>query len=80
VELSGERLNLGRREADLSQEQLWLRCFALGGALQPVELEAVLHGALRPDRQSWNVIAHVLNERFDELGMSQRVAYNDLEP
>jgi hypothetical protein len=39
------------------------------------ELEAFLHGALRPTPHDHEVIAHALNERFVELGGNHPVPY-----
>jgi hypothetical protein len=37
-----------RRDVGLSQGQLWMRYFALGGAAMPTEFEAFVVGALDP--------------------------------
>ncbi len=64
-----------RREADLSQEELWLRYFELGGMSSELELEAFLFGAIEPTTHDRDVIAHALNERFVELGGNHPVPY-----
>lgn len=64
-----------RRQAGLTLEQLWLRYFALGGGQPPLELEAVLHGALLAEAHDHDVLAHALNERFTELGGDHPVPY-----
>ena len=43
--------------------ELWMRCFELGGMSPPLELEAVLQGALLPNTRDGDVIAVALNER-----------------
>ena len=42
-----DALDRARRDASLSQEDLWLRYFALGGMTMPLEVEAYLFGPLR---------------------------------
>lgn len=66
-----------RRDAGLSHSELWLRYFELGGMSTSFQLEACLHGALRPSNHDHDVIAHALNERFTELGEDHPVAYSD---
>lgn len=66
-----------RRDAGLSHSELWLRYFELGGMSTCFQLEACLHGALRPTSHDHDVIAHALNERFTELGEDHPVAYSD---
>jgi hypothetical protein len=64
-----------RQEARLSQGELWLRYFELGGMSTGFELEAFLFGVLLPTDHDHDVIAHALNERFSELGGDHPVAY-----
>jgi predicted DNA-binding ribbon-helix-helix protein len=64
-----------RQEAGLSQGELWLRYFELGGMSTGFELEAYLFGMLTPTARDHDVIAHALNERFSELGGDHPVAY-----
>jgi len=52
-----------------------MRYFALGGITGPLQLEAVLYGALVPDDHEHDQIAHALNERFTELGRNHPVPY-----
>ena len=68
-------LDLYRQEAGLSQGELWLRYFELGGMSTGFELEAYLFGMLLPSDHDHDVIAHALNERFSELGANHPVAY-----
>jgi hypothetical protein len=51
--------------------------FELGGKAGPLELEAILHGLLRPDSYQYNVIAHALNEHFMDRGENHPVPYAD---
>jgi hypothetical protein len=70
-------LDRARQDALLSLSALWLRYFEQGGMGTALELEAYLCGALRPTPQEYDVLAHTLNERFDELGAKQSVPYSD---
>ena len=44
----------------------------------PVELEALLYGALTATDHNHDLIAHALNERFVELGGNHPVPYSAL--
>ena len=68
-----------RRDACLTQEELWLRYFELGGMSTGLQLEAFLFGVLQPTTHDHDVIAHALNERFAELGGDHPVPYADDE-
>ncbi len=71
-----DRLNVARVDAGLSLDELWLRYFELGGMSTSVELEAHLYGALITSEHNHDLIAHVLNERFVELGGNHPVPYS----
>jgi hypothetical protein len=64
-----------RIEAQLSNSELWLRYFELGGMSTGVDLEAFLLGFLQPSIHDHDVIAHALNERFVEMGGNHPVPY-----
>jgi len=66
-----------RRDVGLTQEELWMRYFALGGAAMPTEFEAYVAGALEPERGERNILVHALNERSMELGSERRWRYSD---
>jgi hypothetical protein len=70
-----EVLQLARLDCGLSVEELWVCCFALGGQTSPMELEAILHGALEADSYQFDVIAHALNECFTAMGRDHPVPY-----
>ena len=70
-------LDQARQDAMLSVGALWLRYFELGGMGTALELEAYLHGALKPTAHEYDVLAHTLNERFVELGGNHPIAYSD---
>jgi hypothetical protein len=62
--------------AELTVEELWLRYFALGGSLGLFEVEAYLHGVLHLPGFDRDVVAHVVNERLDELSRHRRASYS----
>ena len=78
VKSSANALDEYRRDAGLTHGELWLRYFELGGMSSAVALEAYLYGALKPTAHDHDVIAHVLNERFVELGGNHPVPYSDV--
>jgi hypothetical protein len=68
-------LDIYRREAGLSQGELWMRYFELGGMSTSFDLEAYILGVLSPSDYDHDVIVHAINERFSELGGDHPVAY-----
>ena len=73
-------LELARRDVGMSMVDLWLRYFALGGVRTPIEVDAVLNGALVADATDRDRLAVALNERFSELGGDHPVPYEGDEP
>ena len=69
-----------RRDADLSDPELWLRYFSLGGMSTPAEVESYLHMDIAPSVHDHDVLAQALNERFSELGRNHPVGYSGSEP
>jgi hypothetical protein len=55
-----------RRRVDLTGEQVWIRYFSLGGEAGPSEVEAHLRGNAVLSAAQCDVLAHAVNERFDE--------------
>lgn len=70
-------LDEARRAVGLSQADLWMRYFGLGGMTDAFELEAILQGLMVATSDDHNRIAHALNERFTELGGNHPVAYSE---
>jgi hypothetical protein len=68
-----------RLDAQLSNGELWLRYFELGGMSTGLELEAFLLGILQPSVHDHDVIAQALNERFFEMGGKHSVPYMEDE-
>ncbi|WP_136519338.1 PP2C family protein-serine/threonine phosphatase [Cellulomonas telluris] len=70
--------------ARLTDDELWLRYFALGGNAAPVELDAFLHGALELTEPERDRVALAVNEELDELSRRSRAPYSrtvrELEP
>lgn len=79
LEPAADVLDVYRRDARLSREELWLRYFELGGMSTSLQLEAFLCGVLQPTAHEHNLIAHALNERFSELGGDYPVPYAEDE-
>lgn len=75
TEAADTTLNVFRQDAGLSHRELWWRYFELGGMSTAFQLEACLHGALRPTAHDHDVIAHALNECFVEQGGNHPVPY-----
>jgi hypothetical protein len=70
-------LQAGREELDLSSEQLWIHCFALGADFTEQRLEGFLVDKPHPGRHDHNLIAQALNDRFIDRGQDHLVAYED---
>lgn len=64
--------------AELTVEQLWMRYLALGGEIGLVEVEAYLRGLMPLPLLQGDMLAHVVNERLDELTWRRRVPYTFL--
>ena len=70
-------LEKARQEVGLSISELWIRYFAVGGMSAPLEMEAVLFGALVASPTERDLLAVALNERFTELGGDHPIPYSD---
>jgi hypothetical protein len=70
------RLDQARHEAHLSESELFLRYFALGGMSTSLQVEGFLLGALVASPHDHDVLAHALNEQFSELDGSRPVPYS----
>lgn len=75
TEPRSSELEDGRKAAGLSHGELWMRYFELGGMSTPLQLEAIVYGALVPTGGDYDLIAHALNERFVELGGNHPIPY-----
>jgi hypothetical protein len=72
-----ETLQRARDRAGLTVADLWFRYFSLGGMSTPLEVDAILHGALVPSDFDYDILAHAINERFLEQGGDHPVPYSD---
>lgn len=68
-------LEQARRDVGLSVPDLWMRYFGLGGMSTPLEVEAILYGALIAVDHDRDILAVALNERFAEQGSDHPVPY-----
>ena len=64
-----------RQYAALSVEELWLRCFELGGMNTQLQIDAFLYGITRPTPHEHNLMAAALNQYFMEFDPSQFAPY-----
>jgi hypothetical protein len=62
--------------AGLTVDELWLRYFSMGGEAGRFELDAYLNGAIALPPIQHDVVAHVINERLDEIA-PPRAPYSD---
>jgi hypothetical protein len=72
-----DSLDVARRDAGLTRDELWIRYFALGGMMPAMELEAMCTGALTAAADDNDHVVHALNERFSELGRNHPLPYFD---
>ncbi|MBV8980443.1 MAG: hypothetical protein JO086_06060 [Acidimicrobiia bacterium] len=63
------------RDAELSNGDLWLRYFALGGTASPGEVRAYVHGGTHLTRAQNDVVIQAMNERYMELERPNRLPY-----
>ena len=70
-----DALEVARRRLGLPVAELWVRYFALGGMSSPLEVEAILYGALVPTDHDRDLLAVALNERGAELHCGVDVPY-----
>jgi hypothetical protein len=75
LQLPESHVDVEPPEINISLDELWLRCFALGSMNTTTELETLLLGSARPTRHEYNVIAVALNEYFIEVGLSRFLPY-----
>lgn len=73
----GDELVRARQDCGITQDDLWMRYFALGGMSPPLELDAIVHDALHTSSHDRDLVVHALNERFSELGCERSIAYSD---
>ena len=59
----------------LLPDELWFRCFALGSTNSALQIDAIVHGALRPSAYEFNLIAVAINEYLEDVGANRLVEY-----
>ncbi len=64
-----------RDHARMTEWELWLAYFSLGGTATAVQLEAHIRGRGRLDRVQHDMVVQALNERFVERDMDHPVPY-----
>ena len=69
-----------RLDAGLTESDLWLRYFELGGMSPPATVESFMDGTTEPTDRDHDVLAQALNERFTELGRNHPVPYSEVSP
>jgi hypothetical protein len=68
-------LDVVRRDLGLSYLELWIDYFALGGALDVVQLTRYLRGDRDLTNSDHNVLVHALNEVFQDRGENHPLSY-----
>lgn len=68
-------LSLARLRAGLSLTALYLRYIGLGGLASPVEVAAHCDTGNRLPRIEHNVLVQAINERFLEMGRTERMSF-----
>ncbi len=63
------------RDAGLSNGDLWLRYFGLGGSAMPAEVRDYVRGTREPAAIEYDVVAQAINERYMELDRPERLPY-----
>jgi hypothetical protein len=74
-------LEAARQQAGLSEWDLWLRYFALGGSATRADVEwPTLNGGVLDDGQ-YDILVHALNERFADVDFGHPLPYvSNLQP
>jgi hypothetical protein len=73
---SGVTLRTGVALAGMGIEELYVRYVALTGVLSYHELGAVVDEEwFAPPTLEWNIAAHAINERLNEIGLPYAVGY-----
>jgi hypothetical protein len=63
------------RDVALTDDELWLRYFALGGTAMPAKLRRCVRGVEELDPVQYDTVVQALNERYMELGRGNRLPY-----
>ena len=68
-------MEAAQEQASLSNWELWLRYFALGGSASPGKLQRHSRDGGVLDEGQHDVLVHALNERFAEMELGHPLAY-----
>ena len=78
--VTGERqrqqIVAAQARAQLSTDELWMRCFALGATVGPLDLTAYLGGDIALSADEADRVALAVNERLDHMHTRQRAPYS----
>ena len=69
-------LEAARQRLGLSDLELWIDYFALGGNLASDQLGQYLRGTRTVSEFDHNLVIHALNERFRDRGENGQLAYS----
>ncbi|WP_051640400.1 PP2C family protein-serine/threonine phosphatase [Cellulomonas sp. URHE0023] len=75
VERQRQQIVVAQARAQLSTDELWLRCFALGATVGPLDLTAYLAGDVALPADEADRVALAVNERLDHMHTRQRAPY-----
>lgn len=68
-------LAAARQQAGLSDHELWLAYFGLGGMGSLEEVATILMGKQEPSRYDYDLLAQALNDHFIDQGLDHPVPY-----
>lgn len=68
-------LDVARLQLGMSMMDLWVEYFALGGNLDAHSLGGYLRGERDVTNAQHDMIAHALNETFQDRGLDSPIAY-----
>ena len=64
------------RRLGLSSEEVWMHYHSMGGCLEAFEVGACLHGLVRLPAVDRDMIAHAVNELYDDICRGGRAPYS----
>jgi hypothetical protein len=68
-------LESARTEIGLSNRDLWIGCYGLGGHHSPQDLDTYLDGSVLPARAEYDLLAQTLNDHFVDVHLDHLVPY-----
>jgi hypothetical protein len=73
--VSAATFEAARQQAQLTFDELWTAFFSLGGTIGPRPLRLFLEGKGELQRPDRDMLAHALNERFNDMDLNHPVPY-----